>query len=71
MIKLNKINWRQNAKIIGSKKLKGKLSEKNKIIQVKQMKSTCLHYRSNFQFGVMILKYKFGAKNSHRKLSTK
>ena len=46
-------------------KLKGKLSETNKIIQFKQIKSTCLHKRFNFEFGVMILKFKFGAKNSH------
>ena len=34
-------------------KFKGKLSETNKIIQFKQIKSTCLHKKFNFQFGVI------------------
>ena len=48
-------------------KLKGKLSKRNKFIQLKQIESTCLHYRFKFQFGVKILINKFGAKNSHPK----
>ena len=67
MINLNEINWCQNPKVLEvNLKLKGKFSETNEIIQFKQIKSTCLHKRFNFQIGVMILKYKFGAKNSHR-----